>query len=128
MKKKNTTNTLSKRERQIMDIIYKRGNASVNDVLKDLPDPPTYSSIRGILNILVNKGYLKTKQKGLKYIYTPVIAKDSAAKNALNNLINTYFNNSVEDTVSALINLKKDGIDKDEYQKLIKIINKSKDK
>ena len=74
---------LSKREQQIMEIIYKMGEASVNDVLNNLPDPPSYSAIRALMNILTGNGFLKYKKSGLKYIYYPATSINTAKKNAV---------------------------------------------
>ena len=94
---------LSRRERQIMDIVYQRGCASVVDVLEDLPDPPTYSTVRALLRILEEKGYLTHKKDGKRYIYRPTQPRHLAGRSALKQIFQTFFDKSIEKTVMTLI-------------------------
>ena len=94
---------LSRRERQIMDIVYQRGRASVADVLEDLPDPPTYSTVRALLGILEEKGYLIHQKDGRRYIYRPTQPRHQAGRSALKQIFQTFFDKSVEKTVIALV-------------------------
>ena len=94
---------LSRRERQIMDIVYQRGCASVVDVLEDLPDPPTYSTVRALLRILEEKGYLTHKKDGKRYIYRPTQPRHQAGRSALKQIFQTFFDKSIEKTVMTLI-------------------------
>ena len=94
---------LSRRERQIMDIVYQRGCASVVDVLEDLPDPPTYSTVRALLRILEEKGYLTHKKDGRRYIYRPTQPRHQAGRSALKQIFQTFFDKSIEKTVMTLI-------------------------
>ena len=94
---------LSRRERQIMDIVYQRGCASVVDVLEDLPDPPTYSTVRALLRILEEKGYLTHKKDGKRYIYRPTQPRHLAGCSALKQIFQTFFDKSIEKTVMTLI-------------------------
>ena len=94
---------LSRRERQIMDIVYQRGCASVVDVLEDLPDPPTYSTVRALLRILEEKGYLTHKKEGRRYIYRPTQPRHQAGRSALKQIFQTFFDKSIEKTVMTLI-------------------------
>ena len=94
---------LSRRERQIMDIVYQHGRASVADVLKDLPDPPSYSTVRALLRILEEKGYLTHKKDGKRYIYRPTQPRQQAGRSALKQIFQTFFDKSVEKTVMTLI-------------------------
>lgn len=93
---------LSRRERQIMDIVYARGQASVNEVLDNLPDPPSYSAVRALMRILEDKGHLKHRKKGIKYVYEPTRKRKDAAKIVLRNIVDTYFGGSYSEAVSAL--------------------------
>lgn len=117
---------LSKRERQIMDIIYKKEQLSAKQVQSEMSDAPGYSAIRTLLKILVNKGFLKIKKEGLKYIYFPVISKKKASALALKELITTYFDNSMEEAVAAIIDIKKNNLTKEDFSKLAKIIEDKK--
>ena len=94
---------LSRRERQIMNIVYQRGQVSVTDVLNDLPDPPSYSTVRALLRILEEKGYLTHKKDGKRYIYGPTQPRHLAGRSALKQIFQTFFDKSVEKTVIALV-------------------------
>ena len=94
---------LSRRERQIMDIVYQHGRVSVADVLKDLPDPPSYSTVRALLRILEEKGYLTHEKKGRRYIYCPTQSRHLAGRSALKQIFQTFFDKSIEKTVMTLI-------------------------
>jgi BlaI family penicillinase repressor len=82
---------LGRRERQIMDVIYRRGRASVTDVLADLPDPPTYSAVRGMLRLLEEKGFVRHEQEGLKYLYLPADDTRKVRASALEHMVKTFF-------------------------------------
>ncbi len=94
---------LSKRERQIMDIIHQKGELSVSEVIDALSNPSSYNSIRTLMNILEKKGHLKHRQEGNKYIYYATVQKERAKKNALDHLIRTYFDKSAPSIVSSLL-------------------------
>jgi predicted transcriptional regulator len=94
---------LSRRERQIMDIVYQRGHVSVADVLEDLPDPPSYSSVRALLRILEEKDYLTHEKDGKRYIYRPIEPRHQAGRSALKQIFHTFFDKSIEKTVMALV-------------------------
>ena|SRR5437867_859467 len=94
---------LGKRERQIMEAVYRLGKATVADVRKILPDPPTYSAVRGMLRFLEEKGLLRHVQDGVKYVYLPVIAPSRARRSALQHLVHTFFGGSAQEAVAALL-------------------------
>jgi predicted transcriptional regulator len=94
---------LSRRERQIMDAVYRRGQASAAEVLKDLPDPPSYSAVRALLRILEEKGHLRHKKDGPRYVYLPIRPRDDAARTALKGVLKTFFGGSPEKAVAALL-------------------------
>ena len=94
---------LSRRERQIMDIVYQRSQASVADVLENLPDPPSYSAVRALLRILEEKGYLVHEKDGRRYIYRPTQPRHLAGRSALKQIFQTFFDKSIEKTVIALV-------------------------
>ncbi|NIR48607.1 BlaI/MecI/CopY family transcriptional regulator [candidate division KSB1 bacterium] len=114
---------LSRREAQIMDIIYKLGEASVTDVLNKLPDPPGYNSIRVLLTILEKKGYLTHRREGQRYIYVPTELPDKAKHSALDHVIKTFFDGSKPKVVSALLDSK---ITERELNELSKMIEQAK--
>lgn len=119
---------LSMRERQIMNIIYKRGKASVSDVKEEMPDSLNYSTVRALLRILVEKKFLKFEKEGQKYIYFPSTAKDRAAKNAIKDLLTTFFNDSIEKAVVALLEHGDTKLSEDEFEKLTGLINQAIEK
>ena len=104
MSKKAITD-LSRRERQIMDVIFEKGAATAEEVREAMPDPPGYSSVRTLLRILEDKGLLKHKQQGPRYLYKPTMRRDRAKNLALKHLMRTFFDNSVEEVVAALMEM-----------------------
>ena len=94
---------LSRRERQIMDVIYRRGRATAADVLDDIPDPPSYSAVRAMLRLLEEKGHVRHEQDGPRYVFLPIINRDRARKSALKHVVRTFFDGSATDAVAALL-------------------------
>ncbi|HET7025141.1 MAG TPA: BlaI/MecI/CopY family transcriptional regulator [Gemmatimonadales bacterium] len=94
---------LSRREREVMDVLHRRGEATVGEVLDDLEDPPTYSAVRSILRILRNKGHVTHRADGSRYVYAPAVPRDRARRVAVDHLVDTFFNGSVERTMAALL-------------------------
>lgn len=117
---------LSKRERQIMDIIHRRGEASVSDILKYLENPSSYNSMRTLMNILEKKGHLVHRLKGNKYIYKATAQKENVKKTALDNLIRTYFDKSALSVVSSLLSQQQ--LSEEELDTIGKIIDDAKKK
>lgn len=115
-------NQLSRRERQIIDILYREGEAGVADVLKALPDPPSYSTVRALLAVLEEKGQVKHRKKGRQYLYSPVVSRSRASRTALKHVVNTFFDDSVEDVVAALMSMKSTQISAEEYERLSRLI------
>ena len=94
---------LSRRERQIMDVIYARGQATAAEVTAALPDPPSYSAVRALLRILEQKGHLRHEEDGPRYVFLPTVSRDRARKSALRNLVRTFFDDSPAQAAAALI-------------------------
>ena len=94
---------LSRRERQIMDIIYRAGQATAADVLAQMPDPPSYSAVRAMLRVLEDKGHLRHQQEGLAYVFLPTVAPESARRSAVSHLTHTFFDGSAERAVAAVL-------------------------
>jgi BlaI family penicillinase repressor len=99
----NTTLELGRRERQIVEILYRLGEASVAQVREELADPPTYSAVRGMLNLLVGKKLVVTRQEGKRYLYRAVASKQRTRLSALRNLVRTFFSDAPADAVAALL-------------------------
>jgi predicted transcriptional regulator len=94
---------LSRRERQIMDVIYRRGRATAAEVLEDIPDPPSYSSVRALLRLLEEKGHVRHEQDGPRYVFLPMITRERAKKTALKHVVRTFFDGSATEAVAALL-------------------------
>ena len=94
---------LSRRERQIMDILFRRGRATAAEVMEELPGDPSYSTVRTQLRVLEEKGHVRHEEEGLRYIYVPVVARHTARRSALKHLIETFFDGSSEKAVAALL-------------------------
>ena len=118
--------TLSRRERQIMDVIYRRSAATVQDVRANLPDPPSYSAVRALLRVLVDKGHLRHKQDGPRYVYHPTVPRERARTSALQQLIKTFFDDSPEAAVAALLDMSGSELTEDELDRLGDMIERAR--
>ena len=119
--------TLSRRERQIMDVLFRRGSASVAEVQEDLPDAPGYSAVRAHLRILEEKGHITHTQEGPRYVYRPAIAKEKAKRSALRHLVDTFFNGSAEQAMAALLDDDASNLSEAELQRLSRLIARARD-
>ena len=117
---------LSRRERQIMDAVYRLGQATAAEVLDNMPDPPGYSAVRTMLRLLEEKGYLRHDQDGPRYVYLPTLSRDKARESALKQLVQTFFDNSTEQTVAALLDMSKSKMSGEELERLSKLIEKAR--
>jgi BlaI family transcriptional regulator, penicillinase repressor len=118
--------TLSRRERQIMDIVYQLKEVTVTQVLERLPDPPSYSAVRALLRVLENKGHLHHKQDGPRYVFSPTLSKETARQKALQHLRKTFFDGSTEEIVAALLDIAEDDLSDEDYQNLQDLIEKAR--
>lgn len=125
-KKKARASDLGRRERQILEVIYKLGEASVGDVLEQLPDPPAYDSVRTIIRILEGKGLLRHRRDGTKYVYRPTQSHETASRSALSHLMQTFFKGSASDTVAAVFDLSSDQLSDEELNQLEKLIDQAR--
>lgn len=119
---------LSRRERQIMDIVYELGEVSAKDVQGKLPNPPSYSAIRAMLVKLEKKGFLDHKEQNLKYIYFPTVDHQSARTNAINRLLRTFFDGSPSQAMSAMLDISLDEVSDGDLENLKLIIEDAKQK
>lgn len=117
---------LTRRERQIMDIIYRLGKATANEVREQMAEAPSYSAVRALLRILEDKGHLTHHQDGPRYVFEPTVAADAASASALQRVVSTFFGGSPEKAVAALLELSDADIDDDEYQRLSALIEKAR--
>lgn len=118
--------SLSRREREIMDIVYEMREATAQQVLERLPSPPSYSAVRALLRVLEQKGHLLHRQDGPRYVYVPRLAKDKARRNALVHLKQTFFDGSTADVVAALLDISDDDLSEDDLLKLSGLIDKAR--
>jgi predicted transcriptional regulator len=118
---------LSKRERQIVDILYRTKSATAGEILKALPDPPTYSAVRATLRILEEKGHVRHEPGSLPFRYMPTIAPHHARRSALRHVIDTFFDGSVEQVVSTLLNESSRSLSADELDRLQALIAQARE-
>ena len=117
---------LSRRERQIMEILYQRGKASASDVREAMPDAPSYSAVRAMLRVLEEKGHVKHVEEGLKYVYVPVVAREKAKKSAVKHVLDTFFAGSPEQIVAALLDVSAEKLTRAELDRMAELIEKAK--
>ncbi|HTM25967.1 MAG TPA: BlaI/MecI/CopY family transcriptional regulator [Vicinamibacterales bacterium] len=114
---------LSRRERQILDILYQRGRATAADVQSALPEPPSYSAVRALLRILEEKGHVRHEQDGPRYMYLPTLARDNAQRSALRHILRTFFDGSAEQAISALLDDSSSRLSPAELDRLARLID-----
>ncbi len=117
---------LSRRERQIMDVLYQRGKASAADVREGISDPPSYSAVRAMLRVLEEKGHIAHSMDGVKYVFSPTVRRDKAKRSALKHLLDTFFNDSPEQVVAALLDVSSTRLTRAELDRMAEIIDKAK--
>jgi predicted transcriptional regulator len=117
---------LSKRERQIMEVVYKHSYAAVGEVHSGIPCPPSYSAVRTTMNILVRKGLLTRTRSGRKYVYHPTISANKAMRSAIKQVMATYFGNSLESYMTALLEIVSGDLDDEDFRRLMRIIEKAR--
>jgi predicted transcriptional regulator len=117
---------LSRRERQIIDILYTQGQATAAEVQAALPDPPSYSAVRAMLRILEEKGHVRHQQDGPRYLYVPTLARESAKKSALKHMLQTFFDGSAEEAISALLDDQSARLSEAELDRLARMIQQAR--
>jgi predicted transcriptional regulator len=118
--------SLSRRERQIMDLLFQHGRATAVEVQQLLPDPPGYSAVRALLRILEDKGHVTHGQEGSRYVYSPRLDRDKARRSALRHLVETFFDGSAEQAMAALIDTHGRRLDDDELARMARLIDKAR--
>lgn len=118
--------TLSRRERQIMDILYRLGSATAAEVKENLADAPSYSAVRALLRILEDKGHLKHAYDGPRYVYAPVVSRPVAQKSALKQMVKTFFDGSASNAVAALLDMSGEDLSEAELNRLAKMVEQAK--
>ena len=128
MKKSRDTDKLGSRERQIMDIIYRRGRATAAEVQADLPDPPTNSAVRGMLRLLEEKGHLHHESDGPRYIYLPTADPSRVSRSAMRHLVRTFFDNSASSAVAAMLGMYESRLKDSDLDRLESLIEQARSK
>lgn len=118
--------TLSRRERQIMDILYRLGSATAAEVQEHLPEAPSYSAVRALLRILEDKGHLKHEYDGPRYVYAPIVSRPVAQKSALKQIVRTFFDGSASQAVAALLDMSAKDLSESELERLSKLVEQAK--
>ena len=117
---------LTRRERQIMDILYRDGAATVAEVVAQLPDPPSYSAVRATMNVLEQKGHVRHRQDGPRYVYLPAVPRDRARRAALTHLLQTFFDGSAESAVVALLEMSDSSLSATDFERLAAEVRKAR--
>jgi len=123
---KQTHLDLSRRERQIIDILYANGRATAAEVQAALPDPPSYSAVRAMLRILEDKGHVRHQQDGPRYVYLPTVARDNAKRSAMRHMLQTFFDGSAEQAISALLDDESTKMSDAELDRLARLIDQAR--
>ena len=126
MRSKRGLSSLSRRERQIMDLLYRHGQATAGEVLAGLPDPPSYSAVRAILRVLENKGHARHVADGNRYVYQPTLPRERAGRPALASVLETFFDGSTEKAVAALLDLSRADLSEAEWERLSLMIEQAR--
>ena len=119
---------LTRRERQIMDILYRRGRATSGEVMEDLTGDPNYSTVRTQLRVLEEKGHVRHEEEGLRYVYEPAVPRSSARKSAMRHMVETFFDGSAENAVAALLGGEGAKLSDDQLDRIADLVKKSRAK
>jgi predicted transcriptional regulator len=117
---------LSRRERQIMDILFRRGRATASEVMEDLSGKPSYSTVRTQLRVLETKGHVRHEEEGLRYVYLPVVKRQAARKSAVRHLVETFFDGSAEKAVAALLGGEASRLSEEELERIAGLIEQAR--
>jgi BlaI family transcriptional regulator, penicillinase repressor len=117
---------LSRRERQIMDVLYQKERATAAEIHQAIPDPPSYSAVRAMLRVLEEKQHIRHEEKDLRYIYLPVVPKEKAGRSAVLHLIETFFQGSREQAVAALLNASAGSLTEEELNRMAALVEKAR--
>ncbi len=126
MPRKQQASGLGARERQILDVIYQLGEASVAEVLAKLSEPPSYSAVRTMIRLLEKKGLLRHRQTGTKYLYRPTHSRESAARSAITHVMQTFFAGSATDAMAAILDVSATKLSNDEFQRIEQLIDQAR--
>jgi predicted transcriptional regulator len=128
MASKHALDQLGRRERQIMNILFRLGQASATEVQAELAEPVSNSAVRGMLRLLVSKGYARQKADGQRYLYSPAQRPDKASRSALKQVVNTFFGSSSSSAIAALLETSETTISDDDYQRLLHLLERARER
>jgi predicted transcriptional regulator len=117
---------LSRRERQIMDVLYRLGRATAAEILENIPDPPGYSAVRALLRVLEEKKHIRHEEKDLRYVFLPVIPRDKARRSAVRHMLDTFCEGSPEQAVATLLDVSGRSLSADDFDRLAALIEKAR--
>lgn len=117
---------LSRRERQIMDVLYRLGRASAAEIHQAIPDPPGYSAVRAMLRILEEKKHIRHEEKDLRYVFMPIVPRNKARRSAARHLLDTFFDGSPEQAVATLLDVSAGNLSEEEFDRLAALIEKAR--
>jgi predicted transcriptional regulator len=120
------TTQLSRRERQIMELVYEHGRVTAAQVRERMPEPPSYSAVRAMLRILEDKGHLRHEQDGPRYVFLPTVPRAEASETALRRLVRTFFGGSPEGAMAALLDLESDRLDEEALERIAERIDEAR--
>src|SRR5437764_8628173 len=116
----------SRREQQIMHVLYRRGRATVGEILEEIPDPPSYSAVRAMLRVLEEKKHLRHEEKDLRYVFLPVVPREKARRSAVRHLLDTFFDGSPEQAVATLLDVSGQDLSAEDFDRLAALVAKAK--
>jgi BlaI family penicillinase repressor len=117
---------LSRRERQVMDVLYRRGRATAAEIHHDLPDPPSYSAVRAMLRVLEEKKHVRHEEKDLRYVYLPVVPREKARRSAAVHMLETFFDGSAEQAIATLLDVSSRDLSDQDFDRLSKLIERAR--
>jgi BlaI family penicillinase repressor len=117
---------LTRRERQIMDVLYRRGRATVTEIMESISDAPSYSGVRGMLRVLEEKKHIRHEEKDLRYVYLPIVPRDKARRSAVLHMLDTFFEGSPEQAVSTLLDVSASNLSSEDYDRIAALIEKAR--
>ncbi len=116
----------SRRERQIMDVLYRKGRATAAEIMEEIPDPPGYSAVRAMLRVLEEKKHIRHEAEDLRYVYMPVVPRDKARRSAITHLVDTFFDGSTEQAVATLLSVSARDLKPEDFDRLSALIEQAK--
>ncbi len=123
---KSVHSNLSRRERQIMDVLFRKGQATAADIMRNIPEPPSYSAVRAMLRVLEEKGHVRHVQDGPRYVFIPTVTRDKAKRSAMKHMLDTFFEGSAAQAVATLLDDSGAKLSDDELERLSSLIDKAR--